>query len=94
LIAAVWRYAVASLMAGLATAIITRGLISASSVGAATALEAIVIISSVFVTLYLASVVLLYGGFAPIRQLASILRELAPSRKVSRTAGEPLGGFE
>ena len=89
LIAAVWRYAAASLLAGLATAAIIRGTpIPASPAGAAAALEAIIIISALFVTLYLGAVTLLHGGFAPIRQLTSLLRELAPARRATRPAAE------
>jgi PST family polysaccharide transporter len=88
LIAAVWRYSAASLMAALATAAITRGtLLSASSVGVGAALEAIIIISSVFVTLYVGTVILLHWGCTPLRQLASLLRELGPS---SRNAAKPV----
>jgi O-antigen/teichoic acid export membrane protein len=91
LIAAVWRYAAASLLAGLATAAITRGtLIWASPVGAGAAMEAIIIISSLFVTLYVATVILLHRGCAPLHQLARLLRELAPTRTATRPAAEPV----
>ena len=92
LIAAVWRYAAASLLAGLATAAIFRGTpISASPAGAGAALEAIIIISAAFVTLYLGAVILLHWGCAPLRQLASLLRELAPTRRATRPVAEPVG---
>jgi PST family polysaccharide transporter len=95
LITAVWRYAAASLVAGLVTAAITRGtLISTSPDGAGTALEAIVIISSLFVMFYLGMVILFHWGLAPLRQLAGLLRELAPSRKALRPAAEPVGEFK
>jgi PST family polysaccharide transporter len=82
LMAAVWRYAVASLLAGLATAAIIRGTpISASPTGAGAALEAAIIISALFVTLYLGTVILLHWGFVPLRQFARLLRELAPEGK-------------
>lgn len=79
LIAAVWRYATASLLAGLATAAIIRGTpISAVPTGAGAALEATIVISMLFVTLYLGTVILLHWGFAPLRQFASLFRDLAP----------------
>ena len=89
LIAAVWKYAAASLLAGLATAAIARGMaISASPAGPGAALEAVIVISLLFVTLYVATVVLLHWGFAPLHQLASLLRELAPTRRATSVAAE------
>jgi PST family polysaccharide transporter len=84
LIGAVWRYAVASLLAGLATVAVFRGTpIWASPVGTGDALVATVIISGSFVAFYLGAVVLLHWGFAPFRQLANLLRELSPRRTVA-----------
>jgi PST family polysaccharide transporter len=87
LIAAVWRYAVASLLAGLATAAIIRGTpISAVPTGAGAALEATIVISVLFVTLYLGTVILLHWGCEPLRQFASLLRELAPKGRSASAA--------
>jgi PST family polysaccharide transporter len=84
LIAAVWRYGAASLLAGLATVGIFRGTpIWAFPAGPGVALEATIIISAAFVALYLGAVVLLHWSFAPFRELASLLRELAPRRTVA-----------
>jgi PST family polysaccharide transporter len=89
LIAAVWRYATASLVAGLGTAAIIRNTPFPGNVqGADVALEAIIIISALFLTLYLSVVILLHWGCAPLRQLANLLRELAPSRSAARPAAE------
>jgi O-antigen/teichoic acid export membrane protein len=89
LISAVWRYAAASLVAGLATAAIIRGTpFWGTPVGAEAALGAIFIISALFVTLYLGMVILLHWGCAPLRQLASLLREVAPSRGATIPAAE------
>ena len=91
LIAAVWRYAAASLVAAFATAALFRGtLISAFPIGFGAALEAVVVISSAFVALYLAAVILLHWGFAPLHQLACILREFTPTRRATRAAAEPV----
>jgi PST family polysaccharide transporter len=91
LIAVVWKYATASLLAGLATAAIIRGTpFWGTPPGANAALGAIIIISALFVTLYLGTVILLHWGLAPLRQLARLLRELAPSQRATRPAAEPV----
>jgi len=90
LLAPTWRYLVAAIIAGLATAAMIRGSVlwgTPSETGAA--LGAICIISALFLTLYLGMVILLHRGLAPLRQLTSLLRELAPS---SRPVAETVGG--
>jgi len=92
LIAAIGRYAAAALVAGLVTAAIIRNTLfwgEPSSTGAA--LGATVIISTLFVTLYLGTVILFHWGLAPLRQLVSLLRELAPARKETKPAAEAAG---
>jgi polysaccharide transporter, PST family len=87
LIAAVWRYAAASLLAGLATAAIMRSTpFWGTPPGAPAALGAIVVISALFVTLYVATVILLHWGCAPLRQITSLLRELVPERRFASPA--------
>jgi PST family polysaccharide transporter len=85
-----WRYIIAALLAGLITPAIIRGTPvwgTPSSTGAA--LGAIAIISALFLTLYLGTVILLHWGLAPLRQLASLLQELTPSSKpVTEAVGE------
>lgn len=94
LIAAIWRYAAAALAAGLTTAAIIRGTpFWHTHSGTAAALGATVIISTLFVTLYLGTVILFHWGLAPLRQLASLLRELAPARKDTRPAAEAVGAY-
>jgi PST family polysaccharide transporter len=91
LIAAVWRYAAASLVAGLATAAI-RGTPFWGTLSAAnSALGATIITSSLFFALYLGTVILLHWGCTPLLQLASLLREITPLRKATRPAAEPVG---
>jgi PST family polysaccharide transporter len=93
LIAAIWRYAAPALVAGLTTAAIIRGTpLGGTHAGTGAALAATVIISTLFATLYLGMVILFHWGPAPLRQLASLLRELAPARKDTRPAAEPVGG--
>ncbi len=82
LVAAVWKYAMASLMAGWVTAITVRRLaFSAMPASAGAALEEIIVISVVFLMLYLGAVILLHRGCAPLRQLGSLLLELAPASR-------------
>ena len=89
LIAAVWRYSAASLLAGLATTALFRGTpIWASPLESGAALEAAIILSSAFVVFYLGGVILLHWGLAPFRQLASVLRELSPRRTVASPVAE------
>ena len=93
LLTAIWRYAAAALVAGVATAAIIRGrpLLENLS-GTSAALAATIIVSILFFTLYLVTVILFHRGLAPLRQLASLLRELAPSRKADKPADECVGG--
>jgi polysaccharide transporter, PST family len=89
LTAPTWRYVVAALVAGLITAAIIRGTpiwATASNTGAA--LRAIVVISALFGSLYMCAVILLHWGLAPLRQLASLLRELTPLSRPVAEAGE------
>jgi polysaccharide transporter, PST family len=91
LIGAVWRYAAGSLVAGLGTAAIIRGTrFGGTPPSANAALWASIIISAVFVALYLGLVILLHWGCAPLRQFASLVREAAPSRRALRPATEPV----
>jgi hypothetical protein len=84
LIDAVWKYAVASLAAGLVTTGIVRGFALPSvPASAGAALQRIIVISAMFITLYLGIVILLYKGCAPLRQLVSLLLELAPASRIS-----------
>ena len=92
LIAAIWRYAAAALVAGLATAAIIRGTpFWDTPSGTSAALGAIIIISTLFGTLYLSTTVVLHWGLAPLRQLGSLLREFAPLRKDISPAAEAVG---
>jgi PST family polysaccharide transporter len=83
-VAAVWKYVIASTLAGIASAAIMRNLpilVAASSTRAA--LARIVVDSLVFVTLYLSSVILLHRGFAPLRLVARLVRQMAPGTALS-----------
>jgi O-antigen/teichoic acid export membrane protein len=89
LLSAVWKYVVASLLSGCAcAALISRFLPLASIPTAAVAFERILVISGLFVGLYLGAVISLHRGLAPIRQLASLVRELAPGERPARPVPE------
>jgi polysaccharide transporter, PST family len=84
MLAATWKFVVASAVAGFASAAILRELpIIVTAPGPPGAFERITETSLLFVTLYLGTVILLFGGFAPISQLGRLVREMAPSRKVA-----------
>jgi PST family polysaccharide transporter len=95
LIGAIWKYIVAALVAGLATAAIIRTTPlwnTSSSVEAA--FVATIIVSMLFLTLYLIMVIFLHRGLAPLRQMGSLLSELAPAQKTSAPVAETVGGYE
>jgi O-antigen/teichoic acid export membrane protein len=86
-LAPVWKYAVASLLAGCACAVLTRGFLPfAAAASVAVALERVLLISAMFVGLYLGAVTALHRGIAPLRQLSGLLRELTPERSSARPA--------
>lgn len=93
LVSAIWRYTAAALVAGLATAWIIHGTPfwdTPSTTGAA--LDASLVVSMLFISLYLCAVIGFHGGLSPLRQLSGLLRELAPSRKASTTTAEAVEG--
>jgi PST family polysaccharide transporter len=95
LMAAVWRYGAASLLATLITVAIFRGTPTwASPLGPKAALEAIFIISTAFSAFYLGAVVLLHWSFAPFRALATLLRELTPKRIMTSPTAELVGEYK
>jgi len=89
LMGAVWRYTAAALTAGVATAAIIRNTsLSNTASSTSASLAAITIICGLFFTFYLGTVILFHWGLAPLRQLASLLRELAPLRKPVQPTAE------
>ena len=78
-LAAVWKYVVASLLASCACAGIMQGIPSFVGVpGAVGALARIVTVSLLFGSLYLGAVILLHGGSAPLYQFVGLLRDMVP----------------
>lgn len=78
-IAAVWKYFLASLLASCATALAIEGLPSfIAAPGWIGAIERIAKISSLFGVLYVGMVVLLHRGCGPLYQVTGLLREMIP----------------
>jgi O-antigen/teichoic acid export membrane protein len=94
LVGAIWRYIVAALVVGLASAAILRQTkLWETPTSTSAAMEGACMISLVFLSLYLAAVILLHWGIAPLRQFRDIMRELGPSRKnlTSTIVADPVG---
>jgi len=83
-LAAVWKYIVASLLAGLACLTVCGVFPSFAGLpGATWALARILTTSFLFIVLYLAVVILLHRGFDPLYQIMRLLREMLVSRTFS-----------
>ena len=86
-IGAVWKYVLASALAGCASAVIIRGIPSlAAASGSMGAIGRIVVISVLFGALYLCAVILLHRGCAPLSQVAELLRDMVPWGRFSRSS--------
>ena len=96
MISAVWKYIVASLLAGGASALIFRQIpLLLSFPGALGALARIVTTSLLFSALYIAAVILLHGGPEPLYGFAKLLPDMIPwksSRSSSTREGVEIGG--
>jgi PST family polysaccharide transporter len=83
--AVVWRYIVASLLAGVASILILFRLVTLrGTAGASGAMLRVVFVSLLFVGLYLIAIVSLYRGFGPLQRLVGLLREMTAVAHVSR----------
>ena len=84
-LAAIWKYVVASTLAGCACAGITPILPPfLAAPGAVGALARVMAISLLFVALYLAAVILLHQGFGPLYKVAGLLREMITRARLPR----------
>ena len=91
--AVIWKYVLASLIAGYATFLITHAFPSLGvRPGSLWAFGRLVIVSFLFGTLYLGAVISLHGGFAPLNQLRRLFLEVTSRRQSSKQglASEPL----
>ena len=90
-IAVVWRFVLAALLAGCVTAMILGGLTSfaapASLVGA---IIQIAKTSLLFGALYLGAVFILHRGFEPLHQVLRLLQEMMPGRRPAKGSGVDL----
>jgi PST family polysaccharide transporter len=79
ILAAIWRYVGASLLAAGASAIIMQGRGGLNAMAGATgALARIVVASVLFWALYLIAVILLHRGIAPLVQYANLAKDMLP----------------
>jgi PST family polysaccharide transporter len=83
-VSAVWKYVVASALAGFACAAITLVLPLSDGVTSRAAAGRIAIVSVVFGALYAGAVIALHGGLAPLQQAVRLLRDMIPSSLFSR----------
>ena len=88
--ATVWRFALASALAGLAAYLLLHTLgLFATAPGAFGALERAVWGTALFAALYAAAVVALHRGLAPFRQLHSLAAELRPAPRGAYSSKPP-----
>jgi len=81
-VAAVWKYIVASVLAGCSSVALMRAIPAlVRGSGADGAFSRVVVISLLLGALYLGGVILLHRGCAPFREVAEVLKEAASARK-------------
>ena len=87
IIGAIWKYILASLLAGCASAVIMRQMPSLlAAEGVFGAAFRIITISLLFSALYLAAVIVLHGGVDPLYRFAKLLPDMVPWARLSRFA--------
>jgi polysaccharide transporter, PST family len=81
IVMAVWKYVCASALAGGTTGLILRRIPSLMTApGWVGAVDRSVAASVLFAALYLGAVILLHGGCEPLRQIATLVRDMLPGR--------------
>jgi O-antigen/teichoic acid export membrane protein len=89
-LAVVWRYALASLLAGGASATIIRQIPSlTAATGVVGAAVRIASTSLLFSVLYIAAVVVVHGGSEPLSRLLNLLPDMVPWNKSSNSPPPP-----
>ncbi|PYV75763.1 MAG: hypothetical protein DMG96_16195 [Acidobacteria bacterium] len=84
-VVAVWKYLVASLLAGCASAIVIRTMPSFLTVsGSGEVALRILTTSLLFAILYSGAVIVLHQGYTPLYQVVGLLQEMVPWSKLSR----------
>ena len=95
LLSAIWKYIVASLLAGFSTALIIRAIptlcAAPGTVGAAVRIGAVSLVLGV---LYLGAIALLHQSFKPVYQMFRLLREMAQWRTPSNRYPEIARGAD
>ncbi len=87
MIGAVWKYALASALAGYTAALVVHGSTSlATASGPMGAISRIVTTSALFGALYLCAVTFVHRGRAPFSQIAGLLRDMTPGGRFSRSS--------
>jgi PST family polysaccharide transporter len=90
-IAVIWRFVVAALVAGFVTAMIFGGLATfAAPTSLIAAITRISEISLLFAAFYLGAVFILYRGFEPMHQVIRLLQEMMPGRRSTKTSAVDL----
>jgi PST family polysaccharide transporter len=81
-IAYVWRYLLAALVAAVITLLLTRAVPALGALpGTWGAAIRIVLVSAVFISLYICGMVALYGGTEPLRRMRKLFREMRAGEK-------------
>lgn len=84
-VATVWKYFLASLLAGCATHVIIQGIPSlVAASGSVGAVARIVTTSLLFVILYLGAIIILHRGCAPLYHFVGLMQEMIPRYRFSR----------
>jgi len=85
IVSIVWKYVVASLLAGCASALIFGQIASLiAATGASGAAIRILINTSLLLVLYVGAVVLLHGGTEPLDRLLRLVPDMLPGKRQSR----------
>jgi O-antigen/teichoic acid export membrane protein len=89
-VSVVWKYVIASLLSGCVSAAIIRGIPPlVAAPGSLGALVRIVTVSSLFTALYTGAVMLLHGGWEPLRQVARLLPDMVPWARFAKLPVPP-----
>ena len=75
---AIWRYVLASLLAGCANSAIIRIMPMAGASSLVEAMVRVSMISLLFGALYLSAVIILHGGLRPLHSFLRLLRDMIP----------------
>ena len=90
LLSVIWKYLLASLMAGAGTFLIAGAILPLVAIpGTAGAIIRLVLSSLLFTVLYLGSVILLHRGCGPLYQVAGLLQEMASRDRSSKSTPTP-----